>query len=119
LLKVRVNKRAKMTAGAYRAIVKKLEKWSAEGCPPGPIVANAVERGWTSVFETDEMKKGSFNGKSNHNGLSSTARAALSVFGHDDADHERNPGEQDGVSQSVDGVSGFDRSEWHDRGSPF
>lgn len=123
LLKVRQQKRAKMTPGAYRAIVKKLEKWQAEGWPPGPIVANAVERGWTTVFETDEMKKGLFNGNrkfaGNSDGLSSTARAAISVFGHDGPDHEYDPGFEGGVPEPVDGVSYFDGSYRDDRGGSF
>lgn len=52
----RKAKRAPMTAGAYRQITNKLDAWEREGWPPGPIVANAAERGWTTVFETDEMK---------------------------------------------------------------
>lgn len=123
LLKVRQQKRAKMTAGAYRAILKKLEKWQSEGWPPGPIVANAVERGWTTVFETDEMQKGKFHGKKKSidgsDGLSSTARAAISVFGFDGPDYEHNPGLQNGVSKPTDGLSSFDGSDWDDGGSPF
>lgn len=57
LLANRKAKRAALTPGAHRAIVKKLDAWAADGWPPGPIVANAAERGWTSVFPTDEMKE--------------------------------------------------------------
>lgn len=52
----RKAKRAPLTAGAHRAIIRKLDGWARSGWPPGPIVANAAERGWTTVFETDEMK---------------------------------------------------------------
>lgn len=52
----RKAKRAALTEGAHRQIINKLENWARAGWPPGPIVATAAERGWTSVFETDEMK---------------------------------------------------------------
>lgn len=56
LIDVRKAKRSPMNEGAYRQIIAKLKKWSDAGWPPGPIVAHAVERGWLTVFETDEMK---------------------------------------------------------------
>ena len=59
----RKAKRAPLTTGAHRQIVKKLDGWARDGWPPGPIVAAAAERGWTTVFETDEMKAGQ-NGRS-------------------------------------------------------
>lgn len=62
LVASRKSQRAPMNAGAYRQIIKKLDAWAGEGWPPGPIVAHAVERGWRTVFETDEMK-GSVNGR--------------------------------------------------------
>lgn len=52
----RKAKRAPLTAGAHRQITTKLDAWARSGWPPGPIVANAAERGWTTVFETDAMK---------------------------------------------------------------
>ena len=54
----RKAKRAALTEGAHRQIIRKLENWKRDGWPPGPIVAFAVERGWTTVFATDEMKYG-------------------------------------------------------------
>ena len=42
---------APMNAGAYRQILQKLERWSRDGWPPGPIVAYAVERGWRTVLK--------------------------------------------------------------------
>lgn len=59
----RKAKRAPLTEGAHRQIINKLNKWADDGWPPGPIVAHAAERGWNTVFETDEMK-GSNNGQS-------------------------------------------------------
>src|SRR3546814_1410657 len=60
----RKAKRASLSEGAHRQIVNKLDRWNRDGWPPGPIVACAAERGWTTVFATDEMK-GPANGKSN------------------------------------------------------
>lgn len=62
----RKAKRAPLTEGAHRQIVRKLDNWKRDGWPPGPIVAAAAERGWTTVFETDEMK-GAGGGRSNQN----------------------------------------------------
>ena len=58
LIANRKAKRAALSEGAHRQIIGKLTKWADAGWPPGPIVAHAAERGWTSVFETDEMKAG-------------------------------------------------------------
>ena len=52
----RKAKRAALSQGAHRQIIAKLDGWRRSGWPPGPIVAFAAERGWTTVFETDEMK---------------------------------------------------------------
>jgi hypothetical protein len=62
----RKAKRAALSEGAHRQIINKLERWARDGWPPGPIVANAAERGWTSVFETDEMKAAP-NGRNGNN----------------------------------------------------
>lgn len=62
LLANRQKQRAPMTESAYRQICKKLDGWARQGWPPGPVVAAAAERGWRTVFETDEMK-GAKNGK--------------------------------------------------------
>ena len=59
----RKAKKAALSEGAHRQIVRKLDAWARDGWPPGPIVATAAERGWTTVFETDEMKAAG-NGKS-------------------------------------------------------
>jgi hypothetical protein len=62
----RKAKRAPLTEGAHRQIVNKLTKWADAGWPPGPVVAYAAERGWTTVFETDEMKAGQNGQLSNY-----------------------------------------------------
>lgn len=56
LLESRKAARKPMTASAYRSICKKLAGWAEDGWPPGPILANAAEKGWQTVFPTDEMK---------------------------------------------------------------
>ncbi len=56
LIDNRKAKRAALSEGAHRQIINKLDRWNRDGWPPGPIVAHAAERGWTTVFETDEMK---------------------------------------------------------------
>jgi len=62
LIDNRKKKRAALSAGAHLLIVEKLDGWARDGWPPGPIVAHAVERGWVTVFETDEMKAANGNG---------------------------------------------------------
>lgn len=77
----RKAKRAALSEGAYRQIANKLQRWNRDGWPPGPIVAYAAERGWTTVFETDDMKvtaNGNASRKSKKasiDGRSSLARA--------------------------------------------
>lgn len=77
----RKAKRAALSEGAYRQITAKLDRWRDQGWPPGPIIAHAAERGWTTVFETDEMKvngNGRTNRQSGKQGIdqrSSLARA--------------------------------------------
>jgi len=74
----RKAKRAALTEGAYRQITAKLERWHREGWPPGPVVAYAAERGWTTVFETDEMKvTANGNGNRKVNGKSIDRRSSL------------------------------------------
>lgn len=66
-LKANRKGKAPNTAAAHRGIVAKLDRWKRDGWPPGPIVANAAERGWRTVFETDAMKEKA-NGRTGTNG---------------------------------------------------
>lgn len=66
LLQNRKAKRSPMTDSSYRSIIKKLDAWGRDGWPPGPIMAEAAERGWTTVFETSAMKEAK-NGNGNGN----------------------------------------------------
>lgn len=79
----RKAKRAALSEGAYRQIIKKLDGWQQAGWRPGPIVAYAAERGWTTVFETDEMK-GQNNGN-RKNGTDGAMRALDRQLGLDGA----------------------------------
>ncbi|WP_103730202.1 helix-turn-helix domain-containing protein [Novosphingobium sp. HII-3] len=95
LLKTRKAARKPMTAGAYRQITKKLESWEREGWPPGPILAHAVERGWQTVFETDEMR-----GSANANNRSYAGSHS-----------SRHPGKpKDGAIAALDRRLGLDES---------
>lgn len=81
LVQNRKRQKAPMTEAAYRGIVNKLERWNRDGWPPGPIVANAAERGWRTVFETDEMKNGNrgpqtFSGSAGYSGRAQQPRPA-------------------------------------------
>lgn len=72
----RKAKRAPLTEGAHRQITNKLERWERDGWPPGPVVAHAAERGWTTVFETDEMKGNSNEQRSAYGKHSASPRSA-------------------------------------------
>lgn len=73
----RKAKRAALTEGAYRQITAKLERWGRDGWPPGPIVAYAAERGWTTVFETDDMKGNSSGTANRSSGQQRPERSSL------------------------------------------
>lgn len=83
LIANRKSKRAALSDGAHRQILKKLEGWERDGWPPGPIVACAAERGWTTVFETDEMK-----GRQNGNDRQGSANRNRGRDGFLNACHE-------------------------------
>ncbi len=83
----RKAKRAALSEGAHRALVRKLDGWAQAGWPPGPIVAASAERGWTTVFETDEMKE------TNH------GRSQANRTGNPHANAQR-----DGFSRTLDTV---------------
>jgi hypothetical protein len=84
-LKLRERKRAAMSATAYSRQLAKLQQLAETGYPPGEVVALSVERGWTGFFEVREDERyGRTNTMGRHqpaDGLSSTARAAIAVFG--------------------------------------
>jgi len=107
---------------AMKMAIKKLEELSRQGHDPGQVLDQSTMSSWTDLYPIKQEVKS--NGKRAYNaqpndGLSSTARAALSVFGSDGEDYEPNPSQQGGVQKPTDSLSGFDRSEWYDRGSPF
>lgn len=109
----RKAKRAALTEGAHRQIVRKLDAWAGEGWPPGPIVAFAAERGWTTVFETDEMKAPR-NGKTERSGPNAKPRNGIDAaldrrLGLDDTPGplgRRDAGAGSGYSPSVPALPG-------------
>lgn len=106
----RKAKRAALTEGAHRQILSKLDRWQRDGWPPGPIVATAVERGWTTVFETDEMKAGK-DGRlerlgtqtRQHGSIERAAREALEIVSVQRRDREASGQARSTLARSGDG----------------
>jgi len=105
---------------AISMAIKKLETLAEQGHDPAKVLDQSTMSSWTDLYpvkkDTNLNGKRAYNAQSN-DGLSSTARAALSVFGSDGEDDEHYSGQQDRVSKPTDSLSGFDRSEWYDRRS--
>lgn len=84
-LKSPKRRKAGMSPTAYAGICNNLTKLAEHGFPPGDMIALAVENGWTTV-KLDWVQNDHRNTKGNRqspDGLSSTGRAALAVFGPD------------------------------------
>lgn len=107
---------------AISMAIKKLETLAEQGHDPAKVLDQSTMSSWTDLYpvkkDNNSNGKRAYNTQSN-DGLSSTARAALSVFGSDGEDDEPYSGQQDRVSKPTDSLSGFDRSEWYDRRSAF
>jgi hypothetical protein len=107
---------------AITMAIKKLEALAEQGHDPAKVLDQSTMSSWTDLYpvkkETNSNGKRAYNAQPN-DGLSSTARAALSVFGSDGENYEPNASQQNGVQKPTDSLSGFDRSEWYDRGSSF
>jgi hypothetical protein len=54
----RKMRKAKMTKTAYARQLAKLRELADAGYPPGEVVAQSVERGWTGFFELKDAKYG-------------------------------------------------------------
>jgi len=84
-LKSPKRKKAGMSRTAYAGICANLNDLAEHGYPPGKMIALAVERGWTTVklewVQNDGKQRNSMGGNQPSDGLSSTARAAVAVFG--------------------------------------
>lgn len=83
-LKSPKRRRAGMSETAYAGIVKNLRICAEHGFPPGEVLALAVERGWTTVkleWVQNERRTNTLGRHQPADGLSSTARAGLAVFG--------------------------------------
>lgn len=86
-LKNRRTRRLTNSETAYQGQLRDLERLSSDEWPPGRLVQHAAERGWGGIYDPNERKNGNgrTNGMAGHqsDGLSSTARAAVAVFGRD------------------------------------
>jgi hypothetical protein len=82
-LKSPKRRKAGMSNTAYRGICNNLTEIAEHGFPPGQTIALAVERGWVTVKLEWVQNDRRTNGMAGHqsDGLSSTARAGLTVFG--------------------------------------
>jgi hypothetical protein len=79
----RGQRKKKLNPRSYLLLCNKLAKLAEDGWPPGDLIDLAIERGWETVFEPRDEGHGRTNRMARHqpDGLSSTARAAISVFG--------------------------------------
>lgn len=76
------RRKAGMSKTAYNGICNSLQKLADNGYPPGDMVALAVERGWLTVkLEWVQNEQRTQGNRQSSDGLSSTTRAALAVFG--------------------------------------
>jgi hypothetical protein len=86
------RRKAGMSKTAYSGICNNLVLLAEHGFPPGEMIALAVERGWTTVkleWVQNEQRTNSLGRNQPADGLSSTARAAIAVFGAPSAGHQR------------------------------
>lgn len=78
------RRKAGMSKTAYAGICRNLQALAEHGFPPGEMIELAVERGWTTVkleWVQNERRNDSMARHQSADGLSSTARAAIAVFG--------------------------------------
>jgi hypothetical protein len=76
------RRKAGMSQTAYAGICRNLNTLAEHGYPPGEMVALMVEHGWLTVkLEWVQNVERPFGNQEPADGLSSTARAALQVFG--------------------------------------
>jgi hypothetical protein len=86
------RRKAGMSKTAYSGICNNLVLLAEHGFPPGEMIALAVERGWTTVkleWVQNEQRTNSLGRNQPADGLSSTARAAIAVFGAPSAGYQR------------------------------
>lgn len=78
------RRKAGMSNTAYVGICNNLNVLAEHGFPPGEMIALAVERGWVTVklkWVENDQRTNSMGRHQPADGLSSTARAAIAVFG--------------------------------------
>lgn len=69
---------------SYLLLSNKLAALAEDGWPPGDMIDLAIERGWETVFAPRDRQHGrphTLGRDQSADGLSSTARAAIAVFG--------------------------------------
>jgi hypothetical protein len=80
----RKQRRKPLNDHSYALLCNKLRSLADAGWPPGDMIDLAIERGWETVFapRTDNDRRTYSMGRNQPaDGLSSTARAAIAVFG--------------------------------------
>jgi hypothetical protein len=81
----RKQRRKSINERSYTLLSKKLAKLAEAGWPPGEMIDLAIERGWETVFEPrnerHDRRTDTLGRHQPADGLSSTARAAIQVFG--------------------------------------
>lgn len=105
---------------AMKMAIKKLEDLAQQGHEPEKVLDQSTMASWTDLYpiKKDAKQNGKRNYENKSDGLSSTARAALSVFGGSGESYEPYSGHQDGVPQPINGLPSPNGSQWHDgRGS--
>jgi len=103
-LSMRKTLKKPATERAKQMAIKKLQDLAAEGNDPAAVLDQSTMAGWTDLYPIKKDIKR--NGKRNNatqssDGLSSTARAALSVFGDDGEDYQSHASDEGRVSQST------------------
>jgi hypothetical protein len=88
----RKQRRKSINERSYTLLSKKLAKLAEAGWPPGEMIDLAIERGWETVFEPRNERhdrRTDTLGRNQSDGLSSTARAAIAVFGSPNTSQHR------------------------------
>lgn len=118
-IEMRRAKKKPMTTRAWNMAIARLEAMLVCGQNITEVLDRSTMNGWTDLYEIKEKQNGNRSyGSPARDGLSSTARAALSVFGSDGEDHEPYPSDQNRVSQPTNRLPSPDSAKRNDgRGS--
>jgi hypothetical protein len=84
----RKSKRLGFTVSSYRNLESQLSRISAQtGIPPPALLEHAAAQGWGGIYDPNERKPRNGQADRPADGLSSTARAAIAVFGPPSTGH--------------------------------